>query len=99
MGQHSNKRKEVLVPVHDSNENYLYVPTQTEQTRIILNFHSPGLSPQEEASLVVIGNYLGFGVKSFYLKIKTCNRISLYSKHFQCQIYGRWNFSNTNSFF
>ncbi|MEK7564866.1 MAG: pitrilysin family protein [Patescibacteria group bacterium] len=60
------REKEVLVPVHDSNENYLYVPTQTEQTRIILNFHSPGgLSPQEEASLVVIGNYLGFGVKSF----------------------------------
>ncbi|MDP3763996.1 MAG: pitrilysin family protein [bacterium] len=60
------KEKEIPVLVPANNENYFYVPTQTEQTKIILNFHSPGgLNLQEEASLIVIGNHLGFGVKSF----------------------------------
>ncbi|MDP3764066.1 MAG: pitrilysin family protein [bacterium] len=64
----SNSKSETEKPVLvlNNHENYLYVSNQTEQTRILLNFHTPGgLNLKEEAALAIISNYLGFGTKSF----------------------------------
>lgn len=63
----SNQNKEITsTPLVSNHEAYLYIPSNTEQTQIILSFHSPGaLNPEEEASLVIIRNYLGLGINSF----------------------------------
>ncbi|MEK7629385.1 MAG: pitrilysin family protein [Patescibacteria group bacterium] len=61
-----NKKENENIPVSNNHENYLYIFNETEQTRILLNFHTPGgLNPKEEAALVIISNYLGFGTGGF----------------------------------
>ena len=65
-----NQNKEITsAPFISNHEAYLHIPSNTEQTQIVLNFHSPGaLNPEEEASLVIIRNYLGLGSNSFLAK-------------------------------